>query len=233
LDGDLNHRVEGVSQRGIERRGYRLGLIGPSPTEIQWLPQTFFRNKHSLPLLKAVAASEDGNYVCEVGSLEGGWILLADMVRKKVVWEQVAEGKAVPQGRWTVAFNDVCFSPDSKRIYVAGNTGLFCFDTVTGKITKQWPMPARAASVAISPDERLVAGGLPGTGDVYVCDVNSTTRIGTPVLRLRTGQYSVYGLAFSPDSTLLATEGVKRTHIKIWKMPPAGVETKSVKERNE
>ncbi len=94
-------------------------------------------------------------------------------------------------------------------------------------------MPARAASVAISPDERLMAGGLPGTGDVYVCDVNSTTRIGTPVLRLRTGQYSVYGLAFSPDSTLLATEGVKRTHIKIWKMPTPASETKTSTQKNE
>ena len=88
-------------------------------------------------------------------------------------------------------------------------------------------------SVAVSPDERLVVGGLPGNGDVYVCDINSTTRIGTPVLRIRTGQYSVNSLAFSPDSKLLATEGVLNTNIKIWKMPPAGVETKGVKERNE
>lgn len=232
LDADRNQCVEGVNFRG-DARGYRLGLIGPGPKDIQWLPQTFFRNKHNLPLLKAVAASENGNYVCEVGSLEGGWILLTDMVKKRVVWEQVAEGEAVPYGQWTVAFNDVCFSPDSKRIYVAGNTGLFCFDVATGKIMKQWPMPARAASVAISPDERLLAGGLPGTGDVYICDVNSTTRIGSPVLRLRTGQHSVYGLAFSPDSKFLATEGVIEKNIKIWKMPPQSLETKTVTKENE
>jgi WD40 repeat protein len=232
LNADLDKCIEGVNYRG-HARGYRLGLIGPSPTDIQWLPQTFFRNEDSLPIVRVAAASEDGNYICAVGNIGGGWIMLADVVRKEVIWEKLPKGGDVPYGQWTVAFNDVCFSLDSKRIYVAGNTDLFCFETSSGKITKQWPMPARAASVAISPDERLVAGGLPGTGDVYVCDVNSTTRIGTPVLRLRTGQYSVYGLAFSPDSKLLATEGVKRTHIKIWNMPTADVETISVTEKNE
>ncbi|MHC4545742.1 MAG: WD40 repeat domain-containing protein [Planctomycetota bacterium] len=231
LDCDLNHWVEGVSRRG-DQRGYRLGLIGPSPTDIQWLPQTFFRNKQNLPILRTVAASEDGNYVCIVGNIDGGWIMLADVVRKKVVWVKTPKREDILYGRWTVAFNDVCFSPDSKRIYVAGNTGLFCIDTVTGKIIKQWPM-GRAASVAISPDERLVAGGLPGNGDVYICDVNSANPIGIPVLRLDTGQYSVFGLAFSPDSKLLATEGVITKNIKIWKMPPPALETKTVTEKNE
>jgi WD40 repeat protein len=231
LNADLDECIEGVNYLG-HARGYRLGLIGPSPTDIQWLP-TFFRNEDNLPIVRVAAASEDGNYICAVGNIDGGWIMLADVVRKEVVWEKLPKGGDVPYGQRTVAFNDVCFSPDSKRIYVAGNTGLFCFDVATGKIIKQWPMPARAASVAISPDERLVAGGLPGTGDVYVCDVNSTTPIGSPILRLRTGQYSVYGLAFSPDSTLLATEGVKRTHIKIWKMPPPALEKKTSAQKNE
>ncbi|MHC4464327.1 MAG: WD40 repeat domain-containing protein [Planctomycetota bacterium] len=230
LDCDLNHWIEGVSRRG-DQRGYRLGLIGPSPTDIQWLP-TFFRNNQSLPLLREVAASEDGEHVCIVGNIDGGWIMLADVVRKKVVWEKTPKREDILYGRWTVAFNDVCFSPDGKRIYVAGNCGLFCFDTATGKIIKQWPMGI-AESVAVSPDERLVAVGLPGNGDVYICDVNSANPIGIPVLRLDTGQYSVYSLAFSPDSKFLATEGVIEKNIKIWKMPPPALETKTAAQKNE
>jgi WD40 repeat protein len=231
LDDDLNNWIEGVSRRGIEQRGYRLGLIGPSPTDIQWLP-TIFRRKHNLPHLYAVAASEDGNHVCIVGNCGGGWIMLADMVRKKVVWEKVPKREDILYGRWTVAFKDVCFSLDGKRIYVAGNCGLFCFDTATGRITKQWPMGI-AESVAVNPDGRLVAVGLLGNDDVYICDVNSANPVGIPVLRLDTGQPSVSSLAFSPDSKFLATEGIRTQNIKIWKMPPPALETKTVTEKNE
>jgi WD40 repeat protein len=230
LDANLDRWVEGINMRG-DQLGYRLGLIGPSPTEIQWLP-TFFRRDHALPHLYAVAASEDGNYVCIVGNVSGGWIMLADVVRKKVVWEKTPKRKDILYGRWTVAFKDVCFSPDGKRIYVAGNCGLFCFDAATGKIIKQWPMGI-AESVAVSPDERLVAVGMLGYDDVYICDVNSANPIEIPVLRLDTGQPSVSSLAFSPDSKFLATEGVMTKNIKIWKMPPPALETKTTTEKNE
>lgn len=151
---------------------------------------------------------------------------------KKYCGRRPPQREDILYGRWTVTFKDVCFSPDGKRIYVAGNSGLYCFETTTGKVIKQWPRPF-ATSVAVSPDERLVAFGEPGYHKVYICDVNSANPIGIPILRFDTGQYSVYNLTFSPDSTLLATEGILNTNIKIWKMPPAGVETKTVKQKNE
>ncbi|MHC4087410.1 MAG: WD40 repeat domain-containing protein [Planctomycetota bacterium] len=231
LDDDMDSYVEGVSRHGIDHRGYRLGLIGPSPTDIQWLP-TFFRGEHSLPNLYAVAASEDGNYVCIVGNSSGGWIMLADVVRKKIVWEKSPKREDILYGRWTVVFNGVCFSPDGIRIYVAGNCGLFCFETATGKIIKQWPTP-RVLSVAVSPDERLVAIGEEGYHSVYICDVNSANPVGKPILELDTGQYSPYSLAFSPDSKFLATEGILNTNIKIWKMPPPALEKKTTTQKNE
>ena len=231
LNADMNHHIEGVNYRG-HGKGYRLGLIGPSPTDIQWLPQTFFRNDQNLPILRTVAASEDGNYICIVGNYSGGRIMLADVVRKKVVWEKNPKRKDILYGRWTVAFNGVCFSSDGKRIYVAGNCGLFCFEKATGRIIKQWPTP-RVLSVAVSPDERLVAIGEEGYHKVYICDVNSANPVGIPVLILDTGQYSPYSLAFSPDSKFLATEGVLNTNIKIWTMPPAALETKTAPQKNE
>ncbi|MHC4693198.1 MAG: WD40 repeat domain-containing protein [Planctomycetota bacterium] len=224
LDDDSDNWVEGVSRRG-DQRGYRLGVIGPSPTDIRWLP-TFFRKDWSLPRPEAVAASEDGNYVCIVGmgNIGGGWIMLADVVRKKVVWEKNSKREELPYSQWwTVCFNDVCFSPDGKRIYVAGNSGLYCFESSTGKVIKQWPRPY-ALSVAVSSDERLVVFSELYYGKVYVCDVNSANPIGIPILRFNTGQNSVCSLTFSPDSKFLATEGELNTNIKIWKMPPPVVE---------
>lgn len=215
LNASPLQRVEGVSRRG-GNPGYRLGVIDSELMEIRWLP-TFFRASH-LPFVHAAAVSEDGRYVVAVGVFNDGWMSFVDFGQEKVLWELRPEGKG---GRWTVAFNDVCFSPDSKRIYVAGNTGLFCFDASDGKVLNQWHIPNRVVGVALSPDERLAAAGVPASGEVYICDATTTNRIAEPILRLRTGQYTLYNLAFSPDSTLLATEGVKNTGVKIWKMPPA------------
>ncbi len=233
LDDDMDSWVKGVSRRD-DQRGYRLGVIGPSPTDIRWLP-TFFRKDWSLPRPEAVAASEDGNYVCIVGmgNIGGGWIMLADVVRKKVVWEKNPKREELPYSQWwTVCFNDVCFSPDGKCIYVAGNSGLYCFESSTGKVIKQWPRPY-AISVAVSPDERLVAFGELYDHKVYICDVNSANPIGIPILRFNTDQYSVCSLTFSPDSKFLATEGTLNTNIKIWKMPPPAMETKTAAQKNE
>ncbi|MHC4099204.1 MAG: WD40 repeat domain-containing protein [Planctomycetota bacterium] len=224
LDANRNRRINGINCQG-DQTGYRLGVIGPNPTDIQWLP-TLFRRDWTLPHLYACAASEEGNYVCIVGNVGGGWIMLADVVRKKIVWEKNPKSEDILYGRWTVAFKDVCFSPDGKRIYVAGNCGLFCFETATGKVIKQWPM-GLAVSVAVSPDERLVAVGMLDNDDVYICDVNSANPVGIPVLRLDTGQPGVSSLAFSPDSKFLATEGIMTKNIKIWKMPPPVLETKT------
>lgn len=86
LDANRNRKVKGVNWRG-DQKGYRLGVIGPGAKDIQWLP-TFFRRDWSLPILYAVAASEDGNYVCIVGNIDSGWIMLADVARKKILWEK-------------------------------------------------------------------------------------------------------------------------------------------------
>jgi WD40 repeat protein len=92
---------------------------------------------------------------------------------------------------------------------------LLCFDLSSGKIVSQWLIPGRCIGVAASPDGQLVAGGGGGNGLVFVYQAST----GRELLKLDTGQFTIYGLAFSPDSKLLATSGVKNTNVKIWKMP--------------
>jgi WD40 repeat protein len=206
---------------------FRLGLVDSQAEEVRWV-STVYRKESLLPNISAVAISEDGKYLAAVGTNEGGFIHMADVEQKKPLWEKVPMGKEVPMGDWTVNFNDVCFSPDSKYAYVAGNVGFLCFDVATGTILSQWPIPGRCMSVAVSPDGRLVAGGTEGSDWVYVYEA----RTGRLLLRIKTRQFSTYGLAFSPDSKLLATSGVKNTNIKIWKMPSVALQTREMSKAN-
>jgi len=191
----------------------RLGVISQINKEVLWA-STIYRYSFR-PEFNNIAVSEDGKYLVAVGADNGGFIHMADVKEKKVLWEKVPHGDEVPHGIWTVNFNDVCFSPDSKYVYVAGNVGLFCFDVQTGKILTQWQIDSRFITVAVSADGSLVAGGEQPGGLVYIYKAKT----GKLILKLLTGQYSIYGLAFSPDSKLLATSGVKNTNIKIWEMP--------------
>ncbi|MHC4337331.1 MAG: WD40 repeat domain-containing protein [Planctomycetota bacterium] len=217
-DYDFVLRDEGRKDKGR----HRLGVMDTQSGEIQWVT-TIYQKEILVPNFYRVAASEDGRYLAGVGGTRGGGLLhLADVTQKKVLWEKVPRGEAVPIGEWTVNFNALCFSPDAKHIYVGGNMGLFCFDVPTGKILSQWAVRGRCVSVDVSPSGRLVAGGVAGSEIVYVFDASK----GKLIRRLRTGQYSVYGLSFSPDSTMLATSGVMNTNIKIWKMPSPDSQTK-------
>jgi WD40 repeat protein len=202
---------------------YRLGVIDTQMGEIQWVT-TIHQKEISIPTLHRVAVSEDGKYLAGAGGTRGGGLLhLADVNEKKVVWEKVPRGEEVPVGEWTVNFNDLCFSPDTKYIYVGGNVGVFCFEVSTGKILSQWPIRGQCMSVDVSPNGRLVAGGVEGSEIVYLFDARS----GRLLRKVRTGQYSVYGVTFSPDSKMLATSGVKNTNVKIWKMPAPSPEANS------
>lgn len=198
---------------------YRLGIVREASDEIQWVT-TIWQRLRFLPKVSQSAVSEDGKYLAGVGTNNGGFIHLADVAQKKVLWEKVPRGEEVPLSDWTVNFRDVCFSPDSKYVYVAANIGLLCFDLSTGKILSQWRMTGLCTRVDVSPDGRLVAGAGEGSELVYVFHAKT----GKVLLKLRTGQLSVCGLTFSPDSTLLATSGVRHTNVKIWKMPLVGSE---------
>lgn len=186
--------------------GHRIGLVDPNSKEINWLT-TFFEGECG-PMVHRLDLSENNKYVVVVGANNGGWIMVIDVEKKKVIWEQVPS--------WSVNFNDVCFSMDSKTIYIGGNGGVYHFDIKTGKVTWPWSeMEERCVGITVSPDGRLIAAGAVASGNLYIIDVKT----GKTIKKIQTGQYTLYNVAFSPDSKLLATGGVKSTNVKIWKMP--------------
>lgn len=195
--------------KGANRRLIRLGYISIESGEMSWLT-TLKSSIVDGPLIvfNRIALSDNGKYLAAVGLKEGGYIIVADIEEKKVLWDT--------KPSWAINFNDVCFSPDAKVVYIGGNGGVYCLDMATGNISVPWwETSARCVGVAASPDGQLVAGGMGGSGEVYVFDAKT----GKVLSKFQTEQYTLYNLAFSPDSKFLATEGVKSTNIKIWKMP--------------
>jgi WD40 repeat protein len=186
---------------------HRLGVLDPCANEIRWA--TTFKCTDLGPIVNAISVADNGSFIAAVGLNDGGWILVADAAQQKTLWEKRDTSFA-----W-INCNDVCFSPDGKTTYLGTNGDVWGFDSLTGNFLSKWLTQARCVSVKASPDGRLVAGGTGPTGEVYIFDAQ-----GGKVLKvLHTGQFVVYGLAFSPDSKFLATSGVRKTGIKIWKMP--------------
>lgn len=173
--------------------------------------------KGNSPNPDKIAISECGKYITAVGVNNAAWIIVVDAEKKEKLWE-IADPKDT-----LIGFNDACFSSDGEHIFVADNTGVVVYETRTGKVVKQWPTSARCIGIEVSPNNRLVAAGTGPGGEVYILD-NKTDKY---LLRLNTGQYTNYGLSFSPDSSMLATSGVRKTGIKIWQMPDLSKEVVS------
>ncbi len=167
--------------------------------------------------LMGLSICDDGSKVVVVGTNEGqGWIGLVDTISKELLWQ-------VQQPEVVLFFNAV-FSPDSKVIYARGSDcTVYKFEVSTGRLldkllpikenedTSKIQTPQR---VQISPDGKLVAATI--FGGVYVWDCRTSELIftGSP------GHKLVSGLAFSPDSRLLATSDMRQSGtIKIWRMP--------------
>lgn len=167
--------------------------------------------------LTGLSICDDAGKVVVVGTNEGqGWVGLVDTISKELLWE-------VQQPEVILFFNAV-FSPDGKVIYARGSDcTVYKFEVSTGRLldkllpikenedTSKIQTPQR---VQISPDGKLVAATI--FGGVYVWDCRTSELIftGSP------GHKLVSGLAFSPDSRLLATSDMRQSGtIKIWKMP--------------
>src|SRR5207247_8032699 len=104
--------------------------------------------------------------------------------------------------------SDVAFSPNGKLLATTGSDGTVRLwnpvtDQAVGAPLQAGRAQGGASVVAFSPDGKLLATASGNSGTVRVW--NSVTRrpVGTP---LHSDGSGVYGLAFSPDSKLLASE---------------------------
>ena len=155
-------------------------------------------------------------------------MVLASVADRKILWEKTVE---------TIGYcNGAAFSPDGKVLYVGGgDREVYGFDAATGDLVSRFATGEKKTvryaqypeltidyhtgreifEIATSPDGRLVAAGTAPEGKVYVWDA----RTGKEVVVLDTGLHTIRGLAFSPDSSLLVTGGVKYGLVRVWAMP--------------
>ena len=194
----------------------RLGVISTQKESLTWVANLKCIGGGIGPSLTTGGISEDGQFMAAVGVKSGAWILVADVRQKRVLWQNVPTG--------SVAFADVVFSPSGREVYAAGGGGrVYGFEVATGKIISNWVIHEsgkpkyghRATRLATSPDGRWLGIGTGPKGNVYVFEREGGKRVS----QFNTKDATIMGLAFSPDSSLLATVGVGSRTIKIWRMP--------------
>ena len=197
-----------------KRQLLRFGIIDTTSAKVKWVWAAKRGSSGRAITVTKVAVSEEASTLAAVGcDGTGGWIVAIDVAKRRKLW------KAGPDT--SVGLNDVRFSPDGTMVYAVGGAGhVYGFDVRSGKMLSDWltgdgkrvRYGERLFRVRVSPDGTLLAAGDGPRGNVYLWD----TRSGKRVTVLRTKGFTIHGLAFSPDSRLLATTGVKSKTIEVW-----------------
>jgi WD40 repeat protein len=167
--------------------------------------------------LNDIGVSNDGSLIAVVGRKGGGWVLVADVQSRKILWERtIADVNEL---------KNVVFSPDGQVVY-ASEPGRFAyaFEVVTGKLVKKFEMdkyktppnnPQTISCIVVSPDGRLLAVSTVPASRVFLWDTQTGKRLAV----IHPDQFTVNGLAFSPDSLLLATgDLIGRVPMKVWRL---------------
>ena len=168
--------------------------------------------------LSNIAVSEDGATVAVVGSSNGGWIAVADVKQKKILWEMSQES--------AIRINEVAFAPDGKKLYAVGKDfTLYEYETGTGESIHSWITGRgkyekvdshiwHSVGIEASSDEYLIAVAGQDTG-VEFFDTKDLVNKGI----LAPAHHILAGIAFSPDASMLATADIRADGIiKIWQV---------------
>jgi WD40 repeat protein len=156
-----------------------------------------------------VVFSPDGKLLASASGTNG----IDNSVR---LWD-VASGQPVGQPLTGHQDSVTClsFSPDGKLLASADKTEIILWDVAALKPIGQ-PLKGHSGdvlSLAFSPDSKVMASGsfikvagssYPSTGEIYLWDVATRERIGSPLIG---HNIPVYSLAFSPDGKTLASGG--------------------------
>lgn len=203
------------TESNVNQQAYEVLLVDVQAKEVREIAE--FTEHASRSFLRQIVVSNDGKFI----SLDGeknkhGWIVLLNTEQKRVAWSN-----EIPDVKRIFA---VVFSNDGKVLYARGSDStLRIINVENGTIRDKWlPLKENRSTlrdqhvqtVAASPDGHLVAAVVFSSFYVWDC----TT--GKIIFQKLPGHKLVSGLAFSPDSRLLATSDSRQGGtIKIWRIP--------------
>jgi WD40 repeat protein len=163
------------------------------------------------------AVSDDGRFIAGAGEKDHrAWLVLVDIKQRRMLWDKTYDNPN--------RFGSVIFSFDSKTIFAGGGDGaVYWFRVSDGKLVDHFRFKGKAKiphetisirHMTISPDSSLLAY-IYGF-NMYVFDCKTKKEIHSQ----RPGHKAPGALAFSPDSSLIATCDLRQGgKIKIWPRP--------------
>jgi hypothetical protein len=209
-----------VTHRFEDRRDW-VALVNPENGSLTRVA-LITRNVTGAPRIRGIAVSNSGYYLAACGfSDEGGWVMVASRRGRSVLWK-----KAQKTISGSSVFTDLCFCPTDDTLYVwARNGTLLAYAPETGAVRGEWlPIGEFAyheagTVMAMSADGRLVALGQGPVGRICLWDVPASKQLAV----WETGEDTIVGLAFSPDSRHLASLATQEVQVRIWDLAPLGV----------
>lgn len=111
------------------------------------------------------------------------------------------------------------YSPDGKLLAALSSTGIMFYNTETLEIVHSFNLDENAKSIVFSPDGESGAVGI--NNDVQLWQITPSGGQLTSTLTGHTDR--VWSIAFSPDSSLLASGSWDGT-VRLWRMTPSGGE---------
>ena len=217
LQTSLNakYAVTGFVVSDVPGRSIKLGVIEASSDSIsRFVTKGLDENSTA----KSVGISNDGRFLAAAGkTADGGWIFVADAESKEILWEQnIGDCEGL---------NTATFSPDGQMLYTAKSDRYICiFDAGSGKVLKELEIekyntppnnPQSISCISVSSDNQLLAAATVPVSRVYIWNAKNGSRISV----MNPGLFTVKGLAFSPDSSLLATgDLIGKNPMRVWKI---------------
>jgi len=163
------------------------------------------------------AVSNEGDLIAGAGQKEKSWVFVSNIKSGNILWEKTIEDSS--------KFANIIFSVDGKTVYAANSDRfVYVFDVSTGSLIRTLEMKKYPTSstqlqtiscVTVSPDGRIFAAASQPSAQVYLWD----TRTGKELYVIQAAREIPSGLAFSPDSSLLAVSDLVRSSINIFRIP--------------
>jgi WD40 repeat protein len=160
---------------------------------------------------------EEGDIAVIAGSNNGGWLAAINVLAKRIIWEKTFDESGY--------LDKIEFSPSAKALYAAGEgASVLVVSTSDGELKTKWTIgnsqqeemglqSISVTAIEASPDgRRFIATGA-GTR-IYMWDPNTGESVRDWAHNQR---FSLSGMAFSPDSSHLATSSIQPVvPIRIW-----------------